>query len=167
MKAGISRFIYGPLRPGIQFFNSKQYGDEQDRHHQARSRPRFEQPPDGIAPPAARQVMHHQNRHASERNGKPENVGKQIRLERLLRGFRITHAEKRAKQESESSREHRASLRAANPRLEFFQRVHYGCPANFARSFSGTSCSVAFWLSCSTRMYAAMRQRSSGSTRDA
>src|SRR5262249_1950768 len=40
------------------------------------------------------------------------------------------------------------------------------CDSRAARSSLGTSATVAFSLSCSTRIYAIIRQRSSGSTRD-
>src|SRR5579862_7881535 len=64
------------LIPRIKPGESQQQRDEQNRHREQRPRPSFQKPPYRITPPATRQMMHHQNRLATQRNRKPINESK-------------------------------------------------------------------------------------------
>jgi hypothetical protein len=91
-------------------------------------------------------VVHHHDGQTSEADPDPEEIGLQIGLEELLR---IAQGAREARQQPDGSNQEDVPLETIEARW---------------RSAGGTSASVALWLSCSARMYAAIAQRSRGGT---
>src|SRR5580658_2575084 len=59
MVIGIGGQIFRRIHPGINLLHPDHDGDEEQRHHAKRARAGFEQAANGVAPPAAGEVMHH------------------------------------------------------------------------------------------------------------
>src|ERR1019366_4226798 len=71
-------------RPGINAGHPKQNRNKQNPHERDRPRAGFEYSANGIAPPAARQMMDHQNREAAQRKSDAVDVGENIGLKKFL-----------------------------------------------------------------------------------
>ena len=78
------------VRPVIEMAHAEDDRQEQHRHDRQRPHRGFERPADHHAPRAARQVLHHQQRHAAEHDAHPERVGDEVRLVEAIDGPAIT-----------------------------------------------------------------------------
>ena len=83
MVIGIGGHIFGRIHPGVNLLHPDHDRDEEQRHHSKSARAGLQQTANGIAPPAAGEVMHHQDRHASQRNHQPVHIGEEISMQDL------------------------------------------------------------------------------------
>src|SRR5512140_2513534 len=107
-------------------------------------------------------MMKHHDAQEPEGEAGPENVGKQVRREESCR---IEDAANNAAEDADHCHDQTVALHAPK-RGEIHLRVHY-FPASGLLCVSLRSRTIAFWLNCSARMYAAIAHRSRGCTRSA
>src|SRR5687768_6315626 len=176
--------------PHVQVFHAQRDGDEQDRHRQDHPRRALEQPADGEAPRAAREVLEHEKPARAHRKAEPEQVRIEVRAEELL-ALTDEEAEKQQRAAGDA-RDQRGDLDAVERRVKLLAAGRGGgCgdgvaqrapPAAGAGAVLGAVVGAAsaavsllwsswgnafmstFWLNWSTRMYAAIAQRSSTET---
>ncbi len=72
-------------RPGVKLAQAENERQKERGHREKSSHGGFERALDHEAPPAAHEVMQHQDGEAAERNTDPKNIGDQVRAEELLR----------------------------------------------------------------------------------
>jgi hypothetical protein len=79
-------------RPHVERAHAERDGQKTYRQPGQRPHRRFEDAPDHHAPIASRQILQHQNRHASERQAEQEHVTEQVRLQKKRRAKDRSHS---------------------------------------------------------------------------
>ena len=85
--------------PRIKIQPKDRYRDKEDKHQRQILGRRFQHPPDAQGRKAAGEVLHHQQRHAAQRQAEAEHVGDEIAAQEIL------HAEDRGNHAEDDSGE--------------------------------------------------------------
>ena len=151
------------VRPDVQMRHPDENRDEQQRKDGQHAGGGTDRAPQHDTPCAAGELVHHAERQAAERHAEAQHVADQVRLVELRR---VAGESARRRADDDACRARRDERQLVP--FEFGNQLarglfeHHYC--SLPRCSAGTSAIVACSLSCSARIYAAMAQRSRGST---